>query len=75
MRDQIARADELYELGLAGIPRLRAGRRAIAAAAAMYREILRQIEREGYGAHAGRAVVSRPRKLLIAARRTLTHSL
>ena len=69
LRDQIARADELYEVGLAGIPRLRSGRRAIAAAAGMYREILRQIEREGYGARGGRAVVPRRRKLLIAARR------
>jgi hypothetical protein len=34
----------------------------------MYREILRQIEREGYGAAGGRVVVARPRKLLIAAR-------
>ena len=69
LRDQIARADELYERGLAGIPRLRTGRPAIAAAAGMYREILRQIEREGYGARPGRAVVPRRRKLLIAARR------
>ena len=68
MRDQIARADALYEEGLAGIPMLVTGRRAIAAAAAMYREILRQIEREGYGVHAGRAVVPRSRKLLVAAR-------
>ena len=69
LRDQIARADALYERGLAGIPRLRHGRRAISAAAAMYREILRQIERDGYGRRAGRAVVPRRRKLLIAARR------
>ena len=41
------------------------------AAAAMYREILRQIERDGYGERAGRAVVSRRRKLAIAARRGL----
>lgn len=68
LRDQIARADELYDRGLAGISQLRRGRRAIAAAAGMYREILRQIEREGYGARAGRAVVARHRKLLIAAR-------
>jgi 15-cis-phytoene synthase len=34
----------------------------------MYREILRQIERNGYGAHPGRAVVPGSRKLLIAAR-------
>jgi len=68
LRDQIARADALYEEGLAGIPLLRTGRRAIAAAAAMYREILRQIEREGFGAKAGRVVVPARRKLVIAAR-------
>ena len=39
--------------GCAGIPTAAHGRRAIAAAAAMYREILRQIEREGYGATPG----------------------
>jgi 15-cis-phytoene synthase len=68
LRDQIARADALYEEGIAGIPLLRSGRRAIAAAASMYREILRQIEREGYGARRGRPVVPRSRKLLVAAR-------
>jgi phytoene synthase len=68
LRDQIARADALYDQGIAGICCLRRGRRAISAAAAMYREILRQIEREGYGAHAGRAVVPRHRKVLVAAR-------
>ncbi len=68
LRDQIARTDALYELGLAGIPMLRRGRFAVSAAARMYREILRQIEREGYGARPGRAVVSAPRKLLAAAR-------
>ena len=69
MRDQIARADVLYERGIAGIALLPRGRRGVAAAAAMYREILRQIEREGYGARPGRAVVSPPRKIVIAARR------
>jgi phytoene synthase len=68
LRDQIARADALYERGLAGIGELRSGGRAIAAAAAMYRELLRQLEREGYGAHAGRAIVPRRRKLRVAAR-------
>ena len=33
----------------------------------MYRELLRQLEREGYGARAGRAVVPRSRKLRVAA--------
>jgi phytoene synthase len=68
LRDQIARADALYDEGLSGLPLLPRGRRAVAAAAAMYREILRQIEREGYGRTAGRAVVPPRRKLVIAAR-------
>jgi len=67
LRDQIARADRQYEIGCAGITLLARGQRAIAAAAAMYREILRQIERDGYGAEPGRAVVPRRRKLLVAA--------
>jgi phytoene synthase len=67
LRDQIPRADALYDHGLAGIAELRQGRRAIAAAGAMYRQILREIERRGYGASAGRPVVSRPRKLAVAA--------
>ncbi len=37
--------------------------------AAMHREILRQVEPDGYGARPGRAIVSRRRKLAIAARR------
>jgi len=68
MRDQIARADALYVEGIAGIGMLPSGRRAVSAAAAMYREILRQIEREGYGARAGRAVVPSRRKIAAAAR-------
>ena len=67
LRDQIARADALYDQGLAGISELRQGRRAIAVAGAMYREILREIERAGLGAAAGRPVVSRSRKLAVAA--------
>jgi phytoene synthase len=67
LRDQIARADALYERGRAGVHLLSCGNYAIAAAARMYREILREIERDGYGAHAGRAVVPTPRKLLLMA--------
>ena len=67
LRDQIARADALYDRGCEGIALLARGQRAISAAAAMYREILRQIERDGYGARPGRAVVPRRRKLLVAA--------
>jgi phytoene synthase len=69
VRDQIARADALYDVGMAGLPLLPRGRRAVGAAGAMYREILRQIEREGYGVRGGRAVVGRRRKLAVAARR------
>jgi phytoene synthase len=47
---------------------LRRGRLAIRAAASMYREILRQIERDGYGRHPGRAVVPRARKFVAVAR-------
>lgn len=71
LRDQIARADALYDEGVAGVPSLVHGRRAVAAAAAMYREILRQIEREGYGRTPGRAVVPRGRRVAIAARRAI----
>ncbi len=68
LRDQIARADALYDEGGGGIILLRSGGRAIRAAAAMYREILRQIERDGYGPGRGRAMVPSSRKLLLAAR-------
>ena len=63
LRDQISRADELYDEGIAGIHHLATGGRAIAAAAAMYRQILRQIERDGLGMRPGRAVVPLPRKV------------
>jgi phytoene synthase len=68
MRDQIARADALYDEGLAGVALLARGRFAIRAAAAMYREILRQIERDGYGERPGRAVVGTRRKVAVVAR-------
>jgi phytoene synthase len=68
LRDQIARAETLYERGMAGIGELHHGRRAIAAAGAMYREILREIERGGYGAEAGRAAVTGRRKLAVGLR-------
>jgi phytoene synthase len=68
LREQIAYADRLYEHGLAGVGELRHGRRAIAAAGAMYREILRQIERDGYGSTRGRASVRPARKLIVGGR-------
>ena len=68
VRDQIARADALYDEGLAGVAKLTCGRRAVRSAGVMYREILREIERDGYGRSRERAVVSRRRKLALAAR-------
>lgn len=67
LRDQLARADGLYERAREGIPLLRGGAYAVAAAAAMYRGILRQIERDGLGTRPGRAVVPARRKLLLVA--------
>lgn len=64
-REQIARADRDYETGLAGVRYLRRGRWAVAAAAILYREILREIERQGLSPGPGRAVVSRRRKLAL----------
>ena len=69
LRDQIAKADARYDQGMAGIELLREGQVAVRAAAWMYREILRQIERDGYGAQAGRATVGRRRKLWVVLRR------
>jgi 15-cis-phytoene synthase len=69
LRAEIALADADYERGMAGIPLLRHGRRSITAAALMYREILRQIERDGLGARRPhRSVVSRPRTAILVAR-------
>ena len=69
LRDQIAKADARYDEGMAGIALLREGRLAVRAAAWMYREILRQIERDGYGVRPGRATVGRRRKLWVVLRR------
>ena len=69
LRDEIARADAEYDEGLNGIRYLTHGGRSIRAAALLYREILRQIEREGYGARRPhRPVVGRARKAALLAR-------
>ena len=60
---EIAAADADYAAGLAGVACLERGRPGIRAAGAMYRAILREIERDGYGASGRRAVVPRTRKL------------
>jgi len=71
LRDQIARADQLYEEGLGAIPLLSRGGRGMAVSTALYREILRQIERDGYGRGLGRAVVPIWRRRLLVSRHRL----
>ena len=72
LRTEIALADADYVRGMDGIGLLRHGRRSIAAAALMYREILRQIERDGLGERRPhRSVVPGPRKALLVARAML----
>jgi 15-cis-phytoene synthase len=68
LRDQIARADALYEEGWPALRMLHTGRRAMELSAVLYREILRQIEREGFGREAGRASIPKWRKSLLATR-------
>jgi phytoene synthase len=68
MLRQASRAEAEYRAGLAGVRLLRSGRRSIVAAALMYREILRQIEREDHGGRRPRVVVSRARKIALVAR-------
>jgi phytoene synthase len=71
LRDHIARADALYEDGLGAIALLGDGRRAMALSAALYREILRQIERDGFGRRPGRAVVPAWRRRILLAKHRL----
>jgi 15-cis-phytoene synthase len=68
LRDHIDRADALYEEGLPAIGLLARGREAMALSAALYREILRQIEREGFGRTPGRVVVPLARREALANR-------
>ena len=61
---EIARADAEYEVGVAGIRHLLNGGRSIRVAGHLYREILRQIERDGFGVRRPhRPVVGRARKV------------
>ena len=71
MRDQIARADQLYDQGLSAIPLLSRGGRGMAVSVSLYREILRQIEREGYGQQRGRINVPSWRMRLLVLKHRL----
>lgn len=72
LRGEIARADALFEEGAGAIPLLRNGGRAMALAAALYREILRQLEREGLGREPGRVTVPAWRMRLLTVKHRLT---
>jgi phytoene synthase len=68
LRDQIHRIDLLYARGVDAIPMLRDGRLAMGLSAALYREILRQIERAGFGRRPGRVVIPAWRRRLLTIR-------
>lgn len=65
LRNQISRADSLYDQAADAVTLLPRGKRAMALSIALYREILRQIEREGYGQRPGRVVVPTWRRNLL----------
>lgn len=70
---EIARADADYEVGAAGIRHLENGGRSIRVAAHLYREILRQIERDGFGLRRPhRPVVGRARKAAAVVRAVMS---
>jgi 15-cis-phytoene synthase len=67
LRVGVALAERWYDMGIGGIEDLVRGRQAIRAAALMYREILRQIGRDGWGEkRPWRASVSGRRKAWLA---------
>jgi phytoene/squalene synthetase len=71
IRDQITRADALYEQAKDATSMLASGQRGMALCTVLYREILRQIERTGYGQSPGRVVVPVWRRRLLIARHQL----
>ena len=71
IRDQIARADALYEQAKDAASMLSSGQRGMALCTVLYREILRQIERAGYGKTPSRVVVPVWRRRLLIARHHL----
>ncbi len=68
LRDQIDRADQLYEQAADATSLLTRGQQGIALCATLYREILRQIERDGYGRKPGRISVPTWRKQMLIAK-------
>jgi len=71
IRNQIARADTLYEQAKDATSMLASGQRGMALCTTLYREILRQIERTDYGQNPGRIVVPAWRRQLLITRHHL----
>lgn len=71
LRHFIAHADRWFDEAAAVVPLLPEGRRWVVASSGLYREILRQIEREGYGRNPGRVEIPRRRRHAILARACL----
>jgi phytoene synthase len=71
LREKIRQADRLYGEGIGGVELLVRGRRGIAVCAALYRELLRQIEREGPGQREGTVAVRAWRRHLVLAKSRL----
>lgn len=68
MRHFITRADAWFDEGLAGVDLLPIGRRWVLASAGLYRETLRQIERDGYGKSGRHSTLSFWKARVIVAR-------
>jgi phytoene synthase len=68
LRDQIAKADALYTEALSTTPILKEGHRGLMLSASLYRQLLREIERRGYGQKAGRVVLPAWRRRLLVFR-------
>jgi 15-cis-phytoene synthase len=71
IRDQIASADALYEQARGATSMLASGQRGMALCTTLYREILRQIERTGYGHTPGRVIVPAWRRRLLIVKHCL----
>ncbi len=71
LRDQIARADALYEQAMGATSLTARSQRGMELCTILYREILRQIERDGYGRTAGPVVVPAWRRHLLIVKHRL----
>jgi 15-cis-phytoene synthase len=71
IRVKVRQADRLYREGIGGVELLARGHRGIGVCAGLYRELLRQIEREGLEQREGTVAVPAWRRRLVLARSRL----